>query len=437
MDISRRSFIIGGTTTLAALSVASAFSGCTKEEAKITKSGLNFKNFETNGVKELKTGLEDTNTSNVPTKLYTITNKNGAELCITNFGARIVSLLVPDKDGKMRDVIVGFDTIEKYADFNNYPGNYYGAVVGRYANRINKGQFSIDGKTYQLDQNEKGNLLHGGKFGTHYQTFTELVYDENRFLKLELISPDGEMGFPGELKIQVTYSLNDNNTVGIYYEVATTKDTPINISNHAFFDIDGDTSASIKNNKLFFASKQITPVSSSELIPTGEIANIKEDSPNDFFGANAKYYKQGKEIGKDIDANDQQLKYGSGYDFNYVLLSQAEQKQNGIDFDGKFEITNDGSGELENDAKIAAILQSPVSGIKMTITTNEPGLQFYSGQKLSGMPKDKHDKEIPNYACIALEPQHFPDSPNHTNFPNTILKPNTTYKSKSEYKFTV
>lgn len=230
MKISRRSFILGGGATLAAAGISPFLTSCTQE----TKSGINPAKFDTNGVKTLNTGLEDVPTSNVETRLFVLENANGAELCVTNFGARIVSLMVPDKNGEFKDMVLGFDNIKDYADYNKNPNNFYGAVCGRFANRISKGQFSIDGKTYQLDTNEKGNMLHGGKYGFHFQTFDVQSYEIGRSITFSLISDDKDMGFPGRFELRVTYTLTSKNTLSVFYEARTSSPTPINISNHAY-----------------------------------------------------------------------------------------------------------------------------------------------------------------------------------------------------------
>lgn len=435
-NITRRSFIVGGTATAAAAALAAGFSGCNNNnQLDTTKSGLKFANFETNGVKTLNTGLDNTNTCEVPTKLYTITNNKGAELCVTNFGARIVSLLVPDKNGDLKDVVLGFDNIKNYADFNNAPNNFHGAIVGRYANRINKGQVKIDGKTYQLDTNEKGNLLHGGKHGIHFQTFDVVSYDKNSNIKLELNSPDGEMGFPGNLKLQITYTLNDNNTLGVYYEATSSAPTVVNFSNHAYWDVDGNIDSPSTEDLLFISSKQTTPVN-NELIPTGQISDTNENSPFDFFGKNAEYYKKGKRMGADLNVSNEQLSYGKGYDHNFVILNNEEAQKAGIDFDGKFQISDDGSKNLNTQAHIVAKAESPSSGIVMTIVSTQPGLQFFDCHDMGDLPAGKNNKKFPKYAALVLEPQNWPDSPNHQNFPNTILRPGETFTSKTEYQFT-
>ena len=426
MNISRRSFVIGGTAAVAAAGMAPMLSSC----ATGTKSGLDFAKFETNGVKTLNTGLHDANGSGVPTKLYNITNKQGAELCVTNFGARLVSLMMPDKNGDFKDMILGFDDIRKYANYDEMPMNFYGATCGRFGNRIKDGKWTYKGQTYQVDINENDNSLHGGKFGFHNQTFEVKDYAPSSYIQLELISEMGEMGFPGRMTVNITYTLNDNNTVGVFYEASTTQSCPVNMLSHAFWCPSGDPSQPITEQNLTIYSDAYTPID-NELIPTGEIASIPENSVFDFF-CNG----EGKLIGKDINANDQQLKNGKGYDHNFVIMSNDKLASKGVSFDGKFEITDDGSHMLTDKAQLAAKVSSPDSGITMTITTSEPAIQFFDFHNM-GDPVGKHGKTYGKYAALALEPQHFPDSPNQPNFPNTIVKPGEVYRSKSEFHFAV
>lgn len=434
MDISRRSFIVGGTAAVSTIALSSALSGCKNDENTLTKSGLKTSNFESEGIGTLDEALKNEPSANEPTKLYTITNKNGAELCLTNVGARIVSLMIPGKDGKLHNMVISFKDIKSYVTPSTNTDNYYGAVVGRYANRIKNGQFNIAGNKYQIDVNEKGNTLHGGKFGMHFQAFKLIDFDKNKMAKFELIEPDGHMGFPGNFKLQVTYTLNDNNTVGFYCEASCDKATPVNIANHAFWDVSGDPKSSITNDRLFICSKQTTAID-DKLIPTGEITNTKTNDPFDFLGEKAAYFEQGKQIGKDLNSHNQQILLAQGYDHNFAILDNKQAKNEGIDFDGKFEIDDDGSDSLQGQARIHAKFQSDLSGIEMTIVSNEIGLQFYDGHGFKANVEEKDGVKLDKYAAIALEPQHYPDSPNHENFPNTILEPGKTFKTKSEYKF--
>lgn len=428
MKISRRSFVLGGAAAVAAAGVSPVLTSCVQK----TKSGIDPAKFDTNGVKNLGLGLEDCPTSNVPTKLYTITNKNGAELCVTNFGARIVSYMVPDAKGQFRDMVLGFDNIRDYADFNKDPNNFYGAVCGRYANRISKGQFSINGKNFQVDTNENGNMLHGGKFGFHFQTFEVESYEVDKSITFKLISDDGDMGFPGRFELQVTYAINNNNTLSAYYEAKTSSSTPINISNHSYWDPCGDPNAPITDDTLIIYSKATTPVD-SQLIPTGEIRPTEPGSVFDFFGKSG----EGKMMGRDKDADNEQLKFGKGYDHNFVLMEREECNNAGVKYDGKFQIDDDGSVALQGKGRLVAKVKSPTTGITMTIKSTEPAVQFFDCHNMDGTISGKNKSRFTKYAAFVLEPQHFPDSPNHPNFPNTILRPTELYQSKSEYEFTV
>lgn len=428
MNISRRSFILGGASTIALAGLAPTLTGC----AQATKSGLEYANFETKGVKTLDSGLKDVCTSNESTRLYNIQNKNGAELCVTNFGARIVSLLVPGKDGELKDVVLGFDNLKDYANFSENPKNYYGAICGRYANRIKGGTWTYDGRKHQATINENGNTLHGGKFGFNVHTFDLIDYDPSRFVTLILNSDSEDEGFPGRSTLEVTYTLNENNTLGIFYKMKNTLPCPINPSNHSYWCLSGDPSHPITDDNLTIYSKATTPVD-SELIPTGEIRATQPGSVFDFFGKNG----EGKAVGTHLNVDDEQLKYGKGYDHNFVLMSSAEAKAAGVEQEPEFEITDDGTDQIEEKPRLAAKAYCPESGIAMTITTTEPGLQFFDCHDMDGTMVGKRKKAFEKHAAFVLEPQHFPDSPNHPNFPNTILDPKTAYRSKSEYKFSV
>lgn len=275
-------------------------------------------------------------------------------------------------------------------------------------------------------------MLHGGRFGFHFQTWEVLDYDPSRFIKLIHTSEPDYMGFPGRVITEVTYTLSKKNTLGITYEVKTNEPTPINVSNHAFWCPSGDPSHPITDDTLTIYSKATTPVD-SELIPTGEIRTTERDGVFDFFGKAG----EGKLMGRDKDVTNEQLTFGKGYDHNFVLLTNDEVKENGVDFDGQFEITDDGASSLDDKAHLAAKVKCQHSGITMTIVTTEPGLQFFDCHDMDGSLKGKHGKAFEKYAAFVLEPQHFPDSPNHDNFPNTILSINDLYRSKSEYRFTL
>ena len=327
---------------------------------------------------------------------YHIQNKNGMKSSFTNFGGRIISLVVPDKKGKMTDVVVGFSSLKQYTDASE---PYFGATIGRYGNRIAKGTFVIDGVTYHAPTNNKTNMLHGGTKGYQY-----VVWDANKLdnstLQFIYLSKDGEMGFPGNLNVKVTYQLTDDNALKITYEATTDKKTVVNLTNHAFFNLNGEGNGTILNHELQIFADQYTPVDST-LIPTGKLEPVK-GTPFDFA--------RPETIGKRIDADNQQLKYGKGYDHNFVLIESGDHKH-------------------------AARVVGDKSGIVMDIYTDQPGLQFYSGNFMKGNNTFKNGAKDDFRTAFCLETQHFPDSPNQPNFPSTELKPGNALKSISYYQF--
>ncbi|TCK80869.1 aldose epimerase family protein [Albibacterium bauzanense] len=331
-------------------------------------------------------------------KLYTLENAEGRKALITNYGGRLVSMQVPDKTGNLVDVIAGFDSIEGY-QHSTEP--YFGATIGRFGNRIAKGKFSLDGKDYQLFINNPPNTLHGGKVG-----FQDVVWDavqiDQSTLELNYLSNDMEEGFPGNLKVKVTYELNDQNELKISYEATTDKNTFVNLTNHAFFNLNGDHSGTILNHLVKINADQYTPVDST-LIPIGEIITVK-DTPFDFTSS--------KIIGKDIETQNEQLKYGNGYDHNFVLNEHAP-------------------------TTAVAVVLGDISGIEMSIYTDQPGLQFYSGNFMQGKNTMKGNHKDDFRTAFAMETQHFPDSPNQPSFPSTLLKPGMTYNSTSIYQFNI
>lgn len=331
-------------------------------------------------------------------KLYTLTNKSGASVSITNYGGRVVSLLVQDQNNKLTDVVLGY---EKIAAYQKEGEPFFGALIGRYGNRIGKGKFSLEGKTYQLQLNDGVNTLHGGKDG-----FFSKVWDakqEGQKLTLTYVSADGEAGYPGKLTTTVVYTFTDENALVIDYKATTDKTTVVNLTNHAYFNLSGEGNSTILDHELMIAADAITPVDST-LIPTGKLQPVK-GTPFDFNVAKA--------IGKQIDdQGDQQLVFGKGYDHNFALKTVGEGTP-------------------------VAKVKSPVSGITMEIYTTEPGLQFYSGNFMTGKDKDgKGGKSYPHRSAFCLETQHFPDAPNHANFSTTVLKPGETYSTSTTYKFT-
>lgn len=334
------------------------------------------------------------------TGLYTLKNKNNVQAAFTNYGGRLVSLLVPGKDGKMVDVVVGFKSAE---EFVNSKEPYFGATIGRYGNRIAKGQFTLDGTTYTLTKNNGPNSLHGGKKG-----FQAVVWDAQMIgtnaVQFTYLSKDGEEGYPGNLTSKVTYSLTDNNELVMTYEAVTDKKTVVNLTNHAFFNLNGEGSGTINNHVLQINADHYTPVDET-LIPTGKIEPVK-GTPFDFTTATA--------IGARVDEDHQQLKFGKGYDHNFVLN------------------TKPGTGMFH-----AATAVGDLTGIVMDVYTEEPGLQFYGGNFMKGKNVFKSGTRDEFRTAFCLETQHFPDSPNQPQFPSTVLEPGKTYKTKSVYKFSV
>mgnify|MGYP000467929739 CR=1 FL=1 len=333
------------------------------------------------------------------TNLYTLKNKSGMEVCITNFGGRIVSIMVPDKDGKMQDVVLGFDNID---DYIRIPSDF-GASIGRYANRIAQGRFVLDNDTIQLPQNNFGHCLHGGPQGWQYQVYDANLID-NTTLELTRLSPDGDENFPGNVTAKVTFKLSDDNALDIKYSATTDKKTIINMTNHSYFNLSGDPSQPATDHILYVNADNYTPVDST-FMTTGEIIPVK-DTPMDFITPKA--------IGQDITKYDfVQLKNGNGYDHNWVLNTNGD-------------IT-----------KPAARLTSPQSGITLEVYTNEPGIQVYTGNFLDGSIQGKKGITYNQRASVCLETQHYPDSPNKPQWPSVLLKPGETYKSHCIFKFSV
>ncbi len=334
-------------------------------------------------------------------KLYTLKNESGMTVCVTNYGAIITSIIVPDRNGKRADVALGYDRVEDYINAVDKP--YFGAVVGRYGNRIAKGEFTLDGETYSLLQNNGENHLHGGAIGFDKVVWAVDEYVEGKSLTLSYLAKDKEEGYPGNLELTIIYTLADDNSLVVDYHATTDKATPINVTQHTYFNLKGEGHGTILDHKLMLNAKTFTPVDES-LIPTGEMPAVA-GTPFDFTTAKA--------IGRDIDQQNEQLVFGLGYDHNWILNK-----------DGK-------EGELS----LAAQVHEPSSGRVMEIYTTEPGIQFYCGNFLDGRLKGKSGKPYVHRGGFCLETQHFPDSPNQPNFPSTILKPGETYESKTVFKF--
>ncbi|MGN6800283.1 MAG: aldose epimerase family protein [Ginsengibacter sp.] len=332
------------------------------------------------------------------TDLYVLKNHNGMEAAFTNYGGRLVSLLVPDRNGKMTNVVVGFNSVEGY-EKSTEP--YFGATIGRYGNRIAKGQFTLNGKKYQLSVNNGVNTLHGGKKGFQY-----VVWDADKLndstLELSYLSKDMEEGFPGNLKVKVTYSLTAENGLKCQYEATTDKETVVNLTNHAFFNLNGEGSGTILNHKVQIYADKYTPIDSG-FIPLGPLAVVK-GTPFDFTSPTT--------IGSRINEQNEQLKNGKGYDHNFVL-----------------------NGSKVNGLNHAATVTGDKSGIVMNIYTQEPGLQFYSGNFMLSKNTFADGSKDDFRTAFAMETQHFPDSPNESSYPSTVLKPGQVYNTYSLYDF--
>lgn len=364
--------------------------GSQKESAELTRSGLNPDNFKTvvNGDS---------------TALVTLRNASGMEVCITNYGGRIVSIMVPDKNDVYQDVVLGFDSVQAYLPENNKTD--FGAAIGRYANRINLGKFVLDGDTIQLPQNNFNHCLHGGTdmgdLGWQYRVY-KIENSTDSTLTLSIDSPDGDNHFPGTVKAKVTYSLTSDNQLKIEYSASTDKPTIINMTNHSYFNLSGNPELAITDETMWINADNFTPVDST-FMTTGEIIPVK-DTPMDFTTE--------KLIGKDIESVDYvQIKNGNGYDHNYVLNTKGDLTQ------------------------VAARVKDPHSGIILEVFTNEPGVQFYTGNFLDGTVTGKKAKIYNQRHGLCLETQHYPDSPNKPQWPSTVLRPGETYNSVCIYKF--
>jgi aldose 1-epimerase len=335
--------------------------------------------------------------------VYTLKNAE-LEVRITNYGARIVSLATKDRDGKMGDVVLGYGSVEGYvAEGTNK--TYFGAIAGRYANRIRNGRFPIDGHQYQIPLNDNGNALHGGPHGFAYRTWTGRELPDG--VEMSLVSKDGDMGFPGTLTLHVRYTLVGS-ALHINYAATTDKTTVVNVTNHAYFNLAGDGSGPILPEVMQINADEYAPVDAG-LIPVGGVKPVA-GTPFDFNKPTA--------IGARIHDANEQLKFGGGYDHNWILRGA-------------------GSGKNGGEMKVAAKVYDPKSGRVLTVSTTEPGVQFYSGNVLNGSYKGKTGAMYGKYAGFCLETQHYPDSPNQPEFPSTLLKPGETMRSETVYAFSV
>ena len=358
---------------------------CTPKAEKATDSGLLQSNFRTEvDVKK--------------TDLYILRNKNNMEVCITNFGGRIVSVMVPDKDGQMRDVVLGFDSIQ---DYISKPSDF-GASIGRYANRINQGKFTLDGVEYQLPRNNYGHCLHGGPQGFQYRVYDAVQLNPQE-LQLTYVAKDGEEGFPGNITCKVLMKLTDDNAIDIQYEAETDKPTIVNMTNHSYFNLDGDAGSNAEH-LLTIDADYYTPVDST-FMTTGEIVPV-EDTPMDF--------RTPMPVGERINDFDfVQLKNGNGYDHNWVLNAKGDINRR------------------------AASWKSQKTGIGLDVYTNEPGVQVYAGNFLDGSLTGKKGITYNQRASVCLETQKYPDTPNKPEWPSAVLRPGEKYMSQCIFKFSV
>ena len=337
----------------------------------------------------------------VPVYRYVLANGMGVEAVVINYGAALVSLKVPDRSGKASDVVLGYDNLTGY----EHDKSYFGATIGRYGNRIAGGQFSVDGQIFHVPKNDGPNSLHGGSPGFNKRVWTGVDRSRagSQVLELSYVSEDGEEGYPGRLHVSVTYTLPaKSNELRIDYSVTTDKDTVINLTNHSYFNLSGMASKEILEHQLVLRASQFTPVDST-LIPTGELRNVI-GTPFD--------YRTPTAIGARINQDDEQLKFGKGYDHNWVL----------------------DRGEKPG-LQLAAEVFEPTSGRVLEVLTTEPGIQFYSGNFLDGTVRGKGGELYAHRTGFCLETQHFPDSPNHKNFPSTVLKAGATYRSTTVFRF--
>ena len=371
---------------LCVLAVAALLmAACTPKAEKATDSGLLQSNFRTE-------------VDGKKTDLYILRNKNNMEVCITNFGGRIVSVMVPDKDGQMRDVVLGFDSIQ---DYISKPSDF-GASIGRYANRINQGKFTLDGVEYQLPRNNYGHCLHGGPQGFQYRVYDAVQLNPQE-LQLTYVAKDGEEGFPGNITCKVLMKLTDDNAIDIQYEAETDKPTIVNMTNHSYFNLDGDAGSNAEH-LLTIDADYYTPVDST-FMTTGEIVPV-EDTPMDF--------RTPMPVGERINDFDfVQLKNGNGYDHNWVLNAKGDINRR------------------------AASLKSQKTGIVLDVYTNEPGVQVYAGNFLDGSLTGKKGITYNQRASVCLETQKYPDTPNKPEWPSAVLRPGEKYMSQCIFKFSV
>lgn len=332
---------------------------------------------------------------------YTLKNDAGMSIQITNYGAIITSIHVPDRDGVLADVALGYDRVEDYINAVDKP--YFGAIVGRYGNRIANGKFTLDGEIYSLATNNKPNHLHGGTIGFDKVVWNAKQLKDQNALELSYLAKDGEEGYPGNLQITVVYTLTDDNAIVVDYHATTDKATPINLTQHTYFNLKGEGEGTILGHELMLNADRYTPVDET-LIPMGELSSVT---------GTAFDFTKSKPIGRDIGQKNQQLQFGLGYDHNWVLNKP----------------------DATESMTLAARVYEPTSGRIMEVHTTEPGIQFYCGNFLDGRLTGKAGKPYVHRGGFCLETQHFPDSPNQAGFPSTILQPGETYKTQTRFHF--
>ena len=388
----------GGGTSNNQANAAAGKDTCNKEQCK--------KEF-CNGIKAADF---DATIDGKKTGLYTLKNAKGTQVQITNLGGRIVSIVLNDKNGNPQDVVLGFDKVTTYADSVNHPSDF-GASIGRYANRINKGKIVCDKKTIQLPLNNFGHCLHGGPNGWQYKVY-DVVSSSDKELVLLMDSPDGDMNFPGNVKATVKFTLDDNNVITIDYSATTDKQTVINMTNHSYFNLNGDPTKPINNHLIYVNADNYTPVDATYM-PVGKIESVKGLA----FDCTSE-----AEIGERITNNDaahQQIKFGNGFDHNWCLN------------------TYKAGDEAASLSQVAASIYSPETGIKLEVYTNEPGIQVYSGNFLDGKAIGKKGIAYNQHAGICLETQKYPNSPNVKAWPSPYLNPGETYHSVCKFAFSV
>ena len=340
------------------------------------------------------------------THLYTLSNSKGMEVCLTNFGARIVSIMVPDRRGTLRDIVLGYDNIAQYADYQHF-GSDFGAAIGRYANRINQGRIIVDGKTVQLPRNNYGHCLHGGFTGWQYQVYDGKQLNDST-VEMSLVSPDGDNGFPGTVRATVRYTLTADNAIDIRYEATTDKKTVINMTNHSYFNLNGNPSQHCENQLLYINADRYTPADTTYM-PTGQMLKVS-GTPMDF--------RKPTPLSKNI--NNQRFamtRNAHGFDHNWCL--------------------NTWHNGQPDESTVAASLYSPKTGIMLQVFTNEPGIQVYTGNFLDASFAGKHGYRYPKHSAVCMETQHYPDSPNHPECPSTWLESGKRYDSHCVYRFSV